>query len=127
MEFKPGNEFEPETGFEPESEFEQALRQALERRPAPPGLKHRLMEKRRQLHAERVRNATMLWQRMAAALLLTAALAGGFAWRNHEQRAEEQARGEAARQQVLTALRITSRALNQMNRQLAARGRDGQE
>jgi hypothetical protein len=64
---------------------------------------------------------------MAAALLLTAALAGGFAWHSHQERIEEQARGEAARQQVLTALRITSRALNQMNRQLSARGRDGQE
>ena len=34
---------------------------------------------------------------------------------------------EAARQQVLTALRITSHALNQMNMQLAAHRRDGQD
>jgi hypothetical protein len=121
MDFEPGNEFEPET------EFEQDLRQALERRPAPPGLKHRLMEKRNQRQAERLRNASMVWQRMAAAVLLTGALAGGFAWRNHEQRLEEQARGEAVRQQVLTALRITNRALNQMNHQLTAHNRDGQD
>ena len=121
MDFEPGNEFEPG------AKFEQELRQALERRPAPPGLKHRLMEKRRQKQAEQVRYSTMLWQRMAAAILLTAVLAGGVAWRTHEQRLEEQARGEAARQQVLTALRITSRALNQMNHQLAAHGRDGQD
>jgi len=99
----------------------------LERRPAPPGLKHRLMEKRRQQQAERVRSHSMLWQRMAAAVLLTAVLGGGVAWHTHEQRVEEQAKGEAARQQVLTALRITSRALNQMNHQLAAHGRDGQD
>jgi hypothetical protein len=36
-------------------------------------------------------------------------------------------KGEAARQQVLTALRITSRALNQMNAKLAAHGRAAQE
>jgi hypothetical protein len=49
------------------------------------------------------------------------------AWRTHEDRLEERARGEAARQQVLTALRITSHALNQMNMQLAAHRRDGQD
>jgi hypothetical protein len=69
----------------------------------------------------------MIWQRLAAVILLTAALGGGLAWRNHQQRLEERARGEAARQQVLTALRITSRALNRMNVQLAAHDRDGQD
>ena len=59
--------------------------------------------------------------------LLAAVLAGGVAWRTHEDRLEERARGEAARQQVLTALRITSHALNQMNMQLAAHRRDGQD
>ena len=121
MDFEPGNEFEPG------AKFEQELRQALERRPAPPGLKLRLMEKRRHQQAERARTHSALWQRMAAAVLLIAVLGGGVAWRTYEQRAEERARGEAARQQVLTALRITSRALNQMNHQLAAHGRDGQE
>jgi hypothetical protein len=121
MDFEPGKEFEAG------KEFEQELRQALERRPAPPGLKYRLMEKRRQQQTERARSHSMIWQRMAAAVLLTAVLAGGGAWRIHERRMEEQAKGEAARQQVLTALRITSRALNQMNRQLAAHGRDGQD
>jgi hypothetical protein len=82
-------------------EFEQELRQAFERRPAPSSLKHRLME------------------RLAAATLLTAALGGGVVL--HQR--EEQREGEAARQQVLTALRITSHALNHMNTQLAAHGR----
>jgi len=112
--------------FEPGNEFERELRQAMERRPAPPGLKQRLMEKRRRRLAERARDFTMFWQRLAAVILLTAALGAGVAWRNHKQRVEEQARGEAARQQVLTALRITSRALNRMNIQLAAHDRDGQ-
>ena len=90
--------------FEPGNEFEQELRQALERRPAPPGLKRRLMEKRSRRHTERLHTYTMIWERL-----------------------EERARGEAARQQVLTALRITSHALNQMNMQLAAHRRDGQD
>jgi hypothetical protein len=60
---------------------------------------------------------------MAAALVLTAALAGGAAWREREERRKE----EAARDQVLTALRITNRALNQVNLRLATRGRAGNE
>jgi hypothetical protein len=127
MEFEPRNEFEPGTEFQPESEFEQSLRQAMERRPAPPGLKQRLMAKRSRQQGERLASATMMWQRLAAATVLAAAVAGGVAWRNHEQRAAEQARGEEARREVFIALRITSRALNQMNVLLAARGRDGQE
>jgi hypothetical protein len=113
--------------FEPGNEFEQELRQALERRPTPPGLKRRLMEKRSRRHTERLQTYTMIWERLAAAILLAAVLAGGVAWRTHEDRLEERARGEAARQQVLTALRITSHALNQMNMQLAAHRRDGQD
>jgi|ERR1700690_1677459 hypothetical protein len=112
--------------FEPGNEFEQELRQALERRPAPPGLKRRLMEKRNQRRIERLRDSSMVWQRLAAVMVLTAVLAGGVTWRNHEVRMER-ARGEAARQQVLTALRITSHALKQMDSQLAEHDRDGQE
>lgn len=113
--------------LEPGNEFEKELRQALERRPAPPGLKRRLMQQRSQRNAERLQTHTMIWQRLAAVILLAAVLAGGAAWRNHEDRMEERAKGEAARQQVLTALRITNHALNQMNMQLAAHRREGQE
>jgi len=87
--------------FEPAEEmeeFEQELRHAFRRQPAPPGLKTRIMA-------------------------LAAVLAGAALWRQRE----EQRKGEAARQQVLTALRITSHALNQMNRQLAAHDRASQE
>ena len=58
-------------------------------------------------------------QRLAASLVLSAILAGGLDWRIVQQRRKE----EAAREQVLTALRITSHALNQMNARLAARHR----
>jgi hypothetical protein len=105
--------------FESMEEFEQELRQALERRPAPPGLKRRLMEKRRA-----ARPRPLPWQRLAASLALAAVLGGAATWAWHDR--EERRKGEAARAQVLTALRITGHALNQMNSQLAARGR-GQE
>jgi hypothetical protein len=102
--------------FEPMDEFERELQQALARRPAPPGLKRRLMEKRCASQAQR---PFFTWQRMAASLALAAVLAGGAVWRNREERRKE----EAARRQVITALRITNQALNRMNIRLATHGR----
>lgn len=106
--------------FEPNEDFERELRQAFERRPAPPSLKRRVMDRRR---AQGPRHVSVIWQRLAASIVLVAALAGGMAWRN----AEERRKGEAARQQVLTALRITNHALNHMNKQFAAHRRAAQE
>jgi hypothetical protein len=94
-------------------DFEQELRQAFARRPAPPGLKRRLMENRRR---QQPRNFAIPWQRLAAVVVLSAVLSGAAAWHKRE----EQRKGEEARQQVLIALRITNHALNQMNSQLAA-------
>jgi len=100
-------------------EFERELRQALERRPAPPSLKGRIVQAR-QRRAQSARR-WVLWQRLAASLALAAVLGGGVEWQRHVR--EERRQGEAARQQVLIALRITGHALNQMNTQLAAHGR----
>jgi hypothetical protein len=44
-------------------------------------------------------------------------IAGGYSWRQ----VQERRKGEEAAQQVFTALRITNRALNDMNRRLLAR------
>jgi hypothetical protein len=104
--------------MEERTEFEQELRQAMERRPAPPSLKRKIMAARR-AEAAPHKSAFVWWQRLAAAFALTAVLGGYAEWRHQEERRK----GEAAREQVLTALRITSHALNQMNQQLAARGR----
>ena len=115
MEFEP---FEPTEPAEQLAEFERELQQAFARRPAPPSLKRKLMERRR-----RPQHAFVQWQRLAASLVLTAMLAGGLEWRIVEQRRKE----EAARQEVLTALRITSHALNQMNTRLAAHRRGAED
>jgi hypothetical protein len=97
-------------------EFERELHQALERRPAPPGLKRKVMDARSRIRTQRVRNQTVIWQRLAACVVLAGVLCGGFAW--HER--EEQRKGEAAKREVMTALRITGHALNQVKEQLAA-------
>lgn len=103
---------------EPFDDFELELRQALERRPVPPSLKRRIMAQRAaRTRQQTIRVPSVLWQRLAASVVLVAALGGGLTWRRHE---EERRKGEEARRQVLTALRITSHALDHVQAQLAA-------
>jgi hypothetical protein len=113
-----------ETG-QPEQidEFERELRQAMERRPAPPSLKRRILQQRNTRRTDRVQSYTVWWQRLAASVLLAGVIAGGYGWR----RVEDRRKGEEAAQQVMTALRITNRALNDMNRRLVARNRADQQ
>lgn len=110
--------------LEPEDEFEVELRQAFERRPAPPGLKRRLLAARA---ARGGRSSTIwprrLWQRLAASIALLAALGGGLAWRRHEN---ELRKGDEARREVFAALRIASHALDHVQAQLLARNRQPQ-
>lgn len=115
-------DFEPMDDFEHDN-FERELQQAFLRRPAPPSLKRKLMDRRSRQRTERIRVRMVMWERLAAGLVLALALGGGFAWHQHD----EQLKGEAATQQVLTALRITNRALNQVKTQLAEHDRDRQE
>ena len=98
--------------FESMDGFEQELSQAFARRPAPPGLKHKIMARK-----QHPRKHAIPWQRLAAVVVLSVLLGGGVVW---HQREEQQRKGEAVRQQVFTALRITNHALDQMNSQLAA-------
>jgi hypothetical protein len=106
-------------GSDEHREFEMELRQAMARRPAPPSLKRRIMQGRSALRAERHHTSVIWWQRLAASLLVAAVVAGGFGWRQIEERRK----GEEARQQVLTALRITNQVLNNMNRKLVEHDR----
>jgi hypothetical protein len=103
-------------------EFEQELQQAMSRRPAPPSLKRKIFDRRRLQSTERVRARMVMWQRLAASIVLAAVAGGAYMWHN----AEQLRKGEEARQQVLTALRITSHALKQMNQQLADRNRSAE-
>jgi len=100
-------------------DFERELRQALERRPAPPSLKRRLMDGREGRQTQRPQGRIVMWQKLAACVGLAGILSGAVEWR----RVEERRKGEAARAQVLTALRITGHALDEMNLKLAARSR----
>ena len=99
--------------------FEDQVRQAFLRRPAPPSLKRRIMNQRAQRRTDRHRNRVVLWQRLAAVFVLAASIGGGITWRYIDQ----QRKGEAARDQVLTALRITNHALDQIQARLTARDR----
>lgn len=103
-------------------EFEQELRQAMVRRPAPPSLKRKILDRRKRQNTERVHSRMVMGQRLAASIVLAAIAGGAYVWHN----AEERRKGEEARQQVMTALRITSQALQKMNQQLADRDRNGE-
>jgi type VI protein secretion system component VasF len=105
-------------------EFERELKQALQRRPAPPSLKRRVLEQRMARRAHRRSPQSMIWMRLAATLLIVALLGGGLRW-GLEQR-EERRQGEEARRQVMTALRITGHALNKVSTRLAAHDRAGE-
>ncbi len=103
-------------------DFERELRQALVRLPAPPSLKRKVLERRDRQRAGQTR-LPALWLERVAAVLLLAALLGGALFRHN---AEQRRKGEAARQQVFTALRIAGHALDEMNTQLTARNPDQQ-
>ena len=104
------------------ADFEGMLQEAMQRQEAPLGLKQRVLAKAR----ERRRAEQRPWwrvhlvQRVAATLLL-AAVCGGYAV--YHQQAEERRKGEEARAQVITALRITSRTLGRVNQRLIVNSR----
>ncbi len=108
--------------FEPKDDFEQELQQAMLPRPAPPSLKRKILERRKRQNTQRVHVRLVMWQRVAASVVLAAMAGGAYVWHN----AEERRKGEEAKQQVLTALRITSHALKQMNQQLAEHSRSAE-
>lgn len=102
-------------GTEPLDEFERELQQGMLRVPAPPGLKRKIMARKRALDAEKTHRRVVWWQRLAASVVLCGAVGGAVTWHN----VEERRKGEAAREQVMVALRIAGHALDQMHEQLA--------
>jgi cell division protein FtsB len=100
--------------------LERELSEALARRPAPPSLKHKVMERRSRERAQR-RQQRMEWFERLAASLVLAGVAGGAVIGHY---AVERRKGEEAKQQVFTALRIANHALEQMNAQLKQQDRN---
>lgn len=103
-------------------EFERELREGLRRQPAPASLKRKVMEQRQQNRgqilsirfASRQRTRMIWFERIAASLVLAGV--AGSAFVGHY--AMERRKGEEAKQQVFTALRITNHAFRVMNAQL---------
>jgi hypothetical protein len=102
-------------GIEPLDDLERELQQSMVRLPAPPGLKRKIMARKQARDAERTHRRVIFWQRLAASVVLCGAVSGALTWHN----VQERRKGEQARQQVMIALRIAGRALDQMNAQLA--------
>ena len=86
------------------------LRNALRREEPPPGFADRVLQRAEHGPFER-RQAGRPFVRWAAAAAVVAALAGGFQYRAVQQAREERLRGEAAKEQVVQALRIAGSKL----------------
>jgi hypothetical protein len=82
--------------------FEDDVTRALARKPAPDGFADRVLSR---IETPRHRTSPML-RRIAAAIILTAALGGLTAHQIIEHRRNEE--GERARRQLMTALHIAS-------------------
>lgn len=105
-----------------QAEFERKLRIAMQHREAPVGLKQRVLAHARE-RRQAQRGRFWMVQRIAASLVLAAAVGGFAAYRHNEERVAEQKRGEEAREQLMTALRITSKTLGKVNERLTENGR----
>ena len=99
------------------AEFERKLRMAMRHREAPLGMKQRVLARARE-RRQTQRGRFWMLQRIAASAVLAAVVGGFAAYRYNEERAAEQKRGAEAREQVMTALRITSKMLGRVNERL---------
>ncbi len=103
------------------ADFEGMLREAMQRQEAPLGLKQRVLAKARERRraVQRPWWRVWMWQRVAASAVLAMAVGGFVVYQQHERRVEEQRKGEEAREQVMTAFRITSKTLGRVNERLS--------
>ena len=104
------------------AEFERKLRVAMQHREAPLGMKQRVLARARE-RRQTQRGRFWMLQRIAASAVLAAVVGGFAAYRHNEERVAEQKRGEEAREQVMTALRITSKTLGRVNERLTENDR----
>ncbi len=119
---------------EKEERLEAALQQGLKRRAAPEGLQERILARAMAERGRAVRRSGWGWaaagrfpvsgprwavQRIAASVALGAVVAGAAAYYQTEQRRRtEAAQAERTREQVMVALRITSRTLDKVQDRL---------
>lgn len=100
-------------------ELDDELRDLLRREEPPAGFAERVLRRaEEQSYPQAVArpvSRVAMWRRplvgLAAAAALVAAVAGGIQYRSFEQARAERAAGEAAKQQVIEALRITAGTL----------------
>jgi hypothetical protein len=86
------------------------LRNALRREEAPDGFADRVLHRAaRGRTQQRPTNRSLV--RWAAAAVIVASVAGGVQYRTVQQEREERIRGEAAKEQVVQALRIAGSKL----------------
>lgn len=97
-----------------QAEFERRLQLAIRRHEAPLGLKSRVLAQARARRNAR-HGRVWIWQRLAASVVLAALFGGVAVYRENEERRK----GELAKEQVMTALRITHRTLDRVNEHLA--------
>lgn len=100
------------------AEFERKLRIAMQRREAPLGMKQRVLARARERRQAQHGRWWMV-QRIAASALLATIFGGIAVYKQVQERALERKRGEEARDQVMTALRITHKTLDHVNERLA--------
>jgi len=104
------------------AEFEQKLRLAMRHREAPLGMKQRVLARARERRPARHGRWWMV-KRIAASVVLVAGIAGLWSGVTVYHQNEERRKGEEARQQVLTAMRITNKTLDRVSDKLADNGR----
>jgi hypothetical protein len=112
----------------PFDDLERELREGLRRQRAPASLKPKVMDRRAQNRGQiqSIRSATrqrnrMVWLERIAASLVLAGVAGSAVVGHY---AVERRKGEEAKQQVFTALRITNHAFKVMNDRLEQQDKD---
>ena len=94
------------------NELDDELRKALRREDPPAGFAERVMRRVKEQQPTRQAPVTQpSFMRWAAAAVLVAALGGGYQYRAVQKAREERARGEAAKEQVMQALRIAGAKL----------------
>jgi hypothetical protein len=97
--------------------FEEELSELLARRPAPPGMKQKILAAKARRAAVEKHQRGQIWMKLAASVVIVAVLgsAAGWQWKREDDRRK----GEEVRRQVMTALRITGKALDTVQTRLA--------